>query len=602
MSRALWPTDARERELAAAITAALRVDDLKPAYRRQHGAGGGDAMTGHCFHATNAFWHAMGGPAGPYLPFQVTFDEGTHWFLVDTRKLPRGWRERGAQPAFRSMACPASAVVDLTAAQFRGAVPYAEGSRRIMRAYGTADAEPTKTGAAIMARATKAGRAGTKAGRAVGRKSAGHRAFVSAARDAARMRRYLRVGDVVRPDRGDLSLWEIVDVYEPGSPIVSAKRLTAGKNEQAKIGLLGLIHVEWAVFVRAGAGLAAGKAPLHTHEMWGSSHEGSRSIATESARILGLSGYERAARNPHAERVASDMLRAVEVSPPSKRTLYSSHSSEGRFESLKKGDSVALPLLALTDRSDIARSFSSDAGDPVLFVFKGAKAFRYSPIEWITAGSFTVERVRQMKDPFWKTPLMEVVLRPTPAHEPGRANASASPAPDFVRAGAGLAAGKTPRPPKGAPTDLNLFTLDKEVRAHEARGDHSLYRFEQTSVAGLRRLMAEGFFAPAPGRSKGHWLLTEKGERALEEYRERQRHLRGHATGAASGRVAYVVWDDDERREAGTFASLADAVDFVQRVVGFRPTFERWGHSKTAWVTDDGAASRFEISKVVGDQ
>jgi len=83
--------------------------------------------------------------------------------------------------------------------------------------------------------------------------------------------------------------------------------------------------------------------------------------------------------------------------------------------------------------------------------------------------------------------------------------------------------------------------------------------------------MAEGFFAPAPGRSKGHWLLTEKGERALEEYRERQRHLRGHATGAASGRVAYVVWDDDERREAGTFASLADAVDFVQRVVGFRP-------------------------------
>lgn len=74
---------------------------------------------------------------------------------------------------------------------------------------------------------------------------------------------------------------------------------------------------------------------------------------------------------------------------------------------------------------------------------------------------------------------------------------------------------------------------------------------------------------------------------------------KGRAVAAgADRRAVFVVWDDVAQREAGAATSLADAERLVERIVGFKPRFKRWGSSKTAWVTDDGAASRFEINKV----
>lgn len=98
----------------------------------------------------------------------------------------------------------------------------------------------------------------------------------------------------------------------------------------------------------------------------------------------------------------------------------------------------------------------------------------------------------------------------------------------------GRAAGKAP---KGTPTELNLSSLDREVRAHEARGDKTLYRFSPTSMNAMRRLLEAGYLAPAVGQ-KGHWVLTGQGEMALQGYREREAANRARWAGKASGRAA----------------------------------------------------------------
>lgn len=103
---------------------------------------------------------------------------------------------------------------------------------------------------------------GSRAGRAAGR-AAGVRAYATTARNSPRMRRYLRVGDVVRESRGDLTEYKVVDVYEPGGPVVSVEQITAGKGD-TKLGLRRLLIVEHAVFVRSSGGHAAGRASGRT--------------------------------------------------------------------------------------------------------------------------------------------------------------------------------------------------------------------------------------------------------------------------------------------------------------------------------------------------
>ena len=103
--------------------------DLTPAYRRQHEAGC-DSMTGHCFVATNAFWHLTGGLRGRYRPLQVRVEGESHWFLVDDE----------------------GRVVDLTASQFASRVPYEDGRRVGMRAQPSGDERPTERAQAVIDR------------------------------------------------------------------------------------------------------------------------------------------------------------------------------------------------------------------------------------------------------------------------------------------------------------------------------------------------------------------------------------------------------------------------------------------------------------------
>jgi hypothetical protein len=131
MPRNILPRNVHEAAVARAVQRALSLGDLTPAYRAARGAGC-DAMTGHCFAATNAFWHLMGGNEGPYRPKQVRVAGVSHWFLIDTRS---------------------DTVVDLTASQFgKTRVPYEEGRRVGMRARPGGDSEPTERAKRIIER------------------------------------------------------------------------------------------------------------------------------------------------------------------------------------------------------------------------------------------------------------------------------------------------------------------------------------------------------------------------------------------------------------------------------------------------------------------
>ena len=94
----------RERNPAspeAAVRASLTPDLLEPEYRRKVEAGA-HPMTGHCYVASEALWHLKGGERSGLTPMQLTHEGASHWYLQG----PRG------------------GVVDLTAEQFRGAVPH----------------------------------------------------------------------------------------------------------------------------------------------------------------------------------------------------------------------------------------------------------------------------------------------------------------------------------------------------------------------------------------------------------------------------------------------------------------------------------------------
>lgn len=79
----------------------------------------------------------------------------------------------------------------------------------------------------------------------------------------------------------------------------------------------------------------------------------------------------------------------------------------------------------------------------------------------------------------------------------------------------GLARGLAPSHKKGDPTRGNLQVLAHEIALHDARGDKTLHRFEAPSIPHLRRLIAAGYLAPAPGYPRGHWLVTGQAQMAL---------------------------------------------------------------------------------------
>src|SRR5208337_2202897 len=95
--------DARDlREISKAVTRALKPELLKEPYRSRVTAGGCDPLTGHCYVASEAAFHLLGGKRAGWKPMFIRHENEPHWFLVG----------------------PEGQVVDLTAGQFRTPVPY----------------------------------------------------------------------------------------------------------------------------------------------------------------------------------------------------------------------------------------------------------------------------------------------------------------------------------------------------------------------------------------------------------------------------------------------------------------------------------------------
>lgn len=86
--------------IAPLIRGVLSPDLLKPAYRRS--AAGKPASYGHCYAASEAAYHLLGGKAKGWTPQSIQHEGGPHWFL----------RHRSG------------AVLDITDDQFQTPVPH----------------------------------------------------------------------------------------------------------------------------------------------------------------------------------------------------------------------------------------------------------------------------------------------------------------------------------------------------------------------------------------------------------------------------------------------------------------------------------------------
>jgi len=88
----------------ARVQAALSDDLLKPEYR-----GGTHPHAGHCYVASEALYHALGGAKAGWVPMNITHEGVRHWYL---------WHRR------------TGAFVDATEGQFSDPVPHADGRCR----------------------------------------------------------------------------------------------------------------------------------------------------------------------------------------------------------------------------------------------------------------------------------------------------------------------------------------------------------------------------------------------------------------------------------------------------------------------------------------
>ena len=98
-------------------------DDL----RRAPWQGSDNVVAGHCYVASEAIWHALGGLAGEWRPQFIRHEGGPHWFL---RHIVDG------------------TVLDVTMAQFELVVPYERA-----RNAGFLTSAPSKRAAELMRRA-----------------------------------------------------------------------------------------------------------------------------------------------------------------------------------------------------------------------------------------------------------------------------------------------------------------------------------------------------------------------------------------------------------------------------------------------------------------
>ncbi len=96
------------RPVAKAVRKALTPELLHEPYRSRVEAGQCDPVTGHCYVASEAAYHMLGGKSAGWTPMFVRHEGAPHWFL------------RG----------PKGEVLDITAAQFQTPVPYASATAK----------------------------------------------------------------------------------------------------------------------------------------------------------------------------------------------------------------------------------------------------------------------------------------------------------------------------------------------------------------------------------------------------------------------------------------------------------------------------------------
>jgi len=121
------------KQAYSAVRRHLTPDLLKPKYRKlvQDGA---DKRTGHCYAASEAFYHLVGGKAEGYKPMFLSHEGEPHWWIQG----------------------PDAKVWDLTSEQFDTPVPYGQG-----RGKGFLTKDPSRRAADLIQRATKGKRAMT---------------------------------------------------------------------------------------------------------------------------------------------------------------------------------------------------------------------------------------------------------------------------------------------------------------------------------------------------------------------------------------------------------------------------------------------------------
>ena len=88
----------------------LEINDLQSSYRKMHRDGDCNPLFGHCFVATEVLWELLKEQnINEFLPHYVYHEECGHWFLKH--------RQNGD-------------IIDVTAGQFKTAVPYHKRGRR----------------------------------------------------------------------------------------------------------------------------------------------------------------------------------------------------------------------------------------------------------------------------------------------------------------------------------------------------------------------------------------------------------------------------------------------------------------------------------------
>jgi hypothetical protein len=88
----------KHRTLIEAIQQNLSADLLLPQYRN-----GTNPLAGHCYVASETFYHLAGGKEASLKPMQIKHEGTSHWFIRDEEN---------------------SQIIDITASQFQQSVPY----------------------------------------------------------------------------------------------------------------------------------------------------------------------------------------------------------------------------------------------------------------------------------------------------------------------------------------------------------------------------------------------------------------------------------------------------------------------------------------------